>query len=151
MIKKVNHFSIIVKNLDQVVAFFRDILGLTNIWPIYEYEGPELDESIGLPGAQSHCRIAKIEVGDTILEFMQYLSPPGREIKGNSNDVGVPHIALEVDNLEEMYNDLKQRGVRFKSAPLALTNDKNHPMYGWREVDLLGPEEINLQLMQPPK
>ena len=151
MIKKVNHFSIVVKDLDQVVAFFRDLLGLTGIWPIYEYEGQELDESIGLPGANSHCRIAKIEVGEVILEFMQYLSPPGRELKGNPNDVGIPHIAFEVDDLEEMYTTLKKQGVRFKSAPLALTTDRHHPMYGWREVDLRGPEDITLQLRQAPK
>jgi len=149
MIQKVNHFSIAVKDLNQVVAFFRDILGLTSIWPIYEYEGQELDESTGLSGA--HCRIAKIEVGSAILEFMQYLSPPGRELKGNPNDAGCPHIAFDVDNIDEMYKTLKQRGVRFKSAPLALTTDRHHPMYGWREVDLWGPENITLQFMQAPK
>jgi catechol 2,3-dioxygenase-like lactoylglutathione lyase family enzyme len=140
VIKKVNHFSIVVKDLDQVVAFFRDLLGLTDIWPIYEYEGTELDVSIGLPGARAHCRIAKIEVGETIIEFMQYLAPPGRELKGAPNDVGTPHIAFEVDDLDGMYASLKQRGVRFKSEPLALTTDERHPMYGWREVDLWGPE-----------
>jgi catechol 2,3-dioxygenase-like lactoylglutathione lyase family enzyme len=151
VIKKVNHFSIVVKDLDQVVAFFRDILGLTDIWPIYEYEGQELDVSIGLPGASAHCRIAKIGVGETIIEFMQYLSPPGRELKGAPNDVGIPHIAFEVDDLDGMYATLKQRGVRFKSEPLALTTDERHPMYGWREVDLWGPEDITLQFMQPPR
>jgi catechol 2,3-dioxygenase-like lactoylglutathione lyase family enzyme len=151
MIKKVNHFSIVVRDLDQIVCFFRDLLGLTDIWPIYEYEGQKLDDSIGLPGAHAHCRIAKIEVGEVILEFMQYIYPPGRELKGNPNDVGIPHIAFEVDDLEDMYKTLKQQGVSFKSTPLALTNSRHHPMYGWLEVDLYGPEDITIQLMQAPK
>ena len=41
MIQKVNHFAISVKDLNQVVAFFRDVFGLT-----------------------------KIEIGDVILEFV---------------------------------------------------------------------------------
>lgn len=92
MIRKVNHFSITVKDLDQVVAFFKDLFGLTGIWPTYEYKGQMIDNITGLSG--THIRVVKIKVEDIILEFIQYLSPPGRELKGNTNDVGCPHIAL---------------------------------------------------------
>jgi catechol 2,3-dioxygenase-like lactoylglutathione lyase family enzyme len=46
MIQKINHVSITVKNLDQVVNWFRDVLGCTNIW---EPEGMTL-ELVQAPG-----------------------------------------------------------------------------------------------------
>ncbi|HEX77038.1 MAG TPA: hypothetical protein G4O03_01305 [Dehalococcoidia bacterium] len=136
MILGVNHFSITVKDLDKVVAFFRDRLGLTHIWPTYEYKGQMIDNVTGLSGA--HLRIAKIEVGEVILEFIQYLAPPGRELKGNTNDVGCPHIGFVVDDIEEMYKTLTEQGVRFKSPPQWNRNE-GHPMYGWGGSLFMGP------------
>lgn len=148
MIRKVNHFSITVKDLGQVVAFFKDLFGLTGVRPTYEYKGQMIDNITGLSG--THIRVVKIKVEDIILEFIQYLSPPGRELKGNTNDVGCPHIGFEVDNLKELYETLTQKGVRFKSPPVWNTTE-GHPMYGWGLVYLWGPEDITLELMQPPK
>ena len=148
MIQKVNHVSITVKDLDQMVAFFRDVFGLTSIWPTYEYKGQKIDKITGMPGA--HLRVTKVEVGNFILEFIQYLSPPGRELRGNTNDIGYPHIGFEVDDIEEMYKTLRQQGVKFKSPPVWNTTE-GHPMYGWGIVYLWGPEDITLELMQAPK
>jgi len=148
MILKTHHVSITVKDLDGVIAFFRDRLGLTNIWPTYEHRGQPIGNITGFPGA--HLKVGKVEVGDFILEFIQYLSPPGRELKGNTNDVGCPHIGFLVDDIEEMYKTLMERGVRFKSPPQWF-RDETHPVYGWRVVYLWGPEDITLELMQAPK
>ena len=86
MIQKVNHVSITVKDLDQVVVWFRDVFGLTKVLPTYEHKAQYIESVTGLPGA--HLQVGKVQVGDFILEFIQYLSPPGRELKGNTNDVG---------------------------------------------------------------
>ena len=148
MINKVNHVSITVKDVDKVVAFFRDILGLTNVQPTYERVGQEIDTIIGLPGV--HLKVTKIAVGDFILEFIQYLSPPGKEPKLNTNDIGCPHIGFEVDDIEEMYKTLTRKGVRFKSPPV-WKKDKGQPNYGWGVVYLWGPEDITLEFTQRPK
>jgi catechol 2,3-dioxygenase-like lactoylglutathione lyase family enzyme len=148
LIRKVNHVSITVKDLDQVVAWFRDVFGLTNVRPTYEHKGPFIGSVTGLPGA--HLRVGKVEVGGFILEFIQYLSPPGRELKGNTNDVGYPHIGFEVDDIEKMYKTLTQRGVKFKSPPVWQTTE-GHPTYGWGIAYLWGPEGMTIELMQIPK
>jgi catechol 2,3-dioxygenase-like lactoylglutathione lyase family enzyme len=148
MIQRVNHFSITVKDLDKVVGFFRDILGYTNIWPAYEYQGEKIDAITGLSGA--HLRVVKIEAGNVILEFIQYLSPPGRELKANTNDIGCPHLGFNVDDIEGMYQTLSRQGIKFKSPPVWNTT-KGHPMYGWGVAYLWGPENMTLELMQPPK
>ena len=145
MIQKVNHVSITVKDLNQVLAWFRDVFGLTNFWAPYEYEGQTIDNVTGLSGA--HLRVGKVQVGDFVLEFIQYLSPPGRELKGNTNDVGYPHIGFEVDDIEEMYKTLTQQGVEFKSPPVSI-NAEGSPMRGWRVAYFWGPEGMTLELMQ---
>ncbi len=147
MIQKINHVSITVKNLDQVVNWFRDVLGCTNIWEPYEYKGDLIETCTGLPGA--HLRVRKVQVQDFVMEFIQYLSPPGKELKGNTNDVGYPHIGFVVDDINETYNNLKQKGVQFKSPPCKVTDESN-PMFGWQLVYLWGPEGMTLELVQAP-
>jgi catechol 2,3-dioxygenase-like lactoylglutathione lyase family enzyme len=147
MIKKVNHVSITVKDLDKVVAFFRDTLGLTDVQPTYERVGQEVETVIGMPGA--HLKITKIAVEGCMLEFIQYLSPPGREPKLNTNDIGCPHIGFEVDDLEETYRTLTEKGVRFKSPPVWKKEPGPNP--GWGVVYLWGPEDITLEFAQRPK
>jgi len=148
MIQKINHVSITVKNLDEVVRWFRDKMGCTNIWEPYEYKGSFIEQCTGLSGA--HLRVQKVQVQDFVLEFIQYLSPPGRELKGNTNDAGYPHIGFVVDDINAMYEDMKRKGVQFKSPPCRNT-DKTHPMVGWQLVYLWGPEGMTLELVQAPK
>jgi glyoxylase I family protein len=148
MYQRINHVSITVKDVEKVTAWFRDVLGMTHIWEPYEYQGELPEIFTGLPGA--HLRVKKVQLGDFVLEFIQYLSPPGKELKGNTNDVGYPHIGIVVDDIEETYRTLKPKGVRFKSAPVKIT-DKSNPMCGWTIVYLWGPEDMTLEFVEAPK
>ena len=147
MIRNVNHVSITVRDVDKVVAFFKETFGLTTVWPTYEYRGEMIDRVTGLPG--THLKITKVEVGDVILEFIQYLSPQGRDLALKTNDIGCPHIGFIVDDIEGMYKSLLAKGVRFKSSPQWNT-DRSHPMFGWGIAYMWGPEDMTLELMQPP-
>ena len=149
MITRVHHVQIIAKDLDNVLAFFRDVLDLADIiQPTYETKGPMLDAFTGVPG--THSRIAKIWFKDFMIEIVQWLSPQGKEIKADWNDIGIRHICFEVDNVEEMYETLKERGVKFLSPPV--WNDvKGHPVEGSCAVYFWGPEGIMLEFFQPAK
>jgi catechol 2,3-dioxygenase-like lactoylglutathione lyase family enzyme len=148
VIERINHVSITVKDLDQVVAWFRDKLGCTNIWEPYEYKGDLIETATGIPGA--HLRVQKVQVKDFVIEFIQYLSPPGKELKGNTNDVGYPHIGFVVDDIAGLYEDMKGKGVQFKSPPCTISDESN-PMKGWQLIYLWGPEDMTLELVQAPK
>jgi len=148
MIQRINHVSITVKDLDKVIQWFRDVMGCTNIWEPYEYKGDLIETCLGIPGV--HLRVQKVQVQDFVLEFIQYLSPPGRELKGNTNDVGYPHIGFVVDDIVGMYEDMKRKGAQFKSPPCQIT-DKSNPMIGWQMVFVWGPEGMTLELVQAPK
>lgn len=148
MITATNHISITVKDLGKMVAFFRDVLGLTNVWPEYSYQGNVVDTITGFN--EAHLKVVKIQAPNIIIEFIEYLSPSGRELKPATNDIGCPHIAFEVDDIEEAYERLSKQQVQFKSPPVLISDDSN-PMKGWKAVYFSGPEHLNFEFMQRPK
>lgn len=148
MYQRVNHVCITVKDLEQVLGWFKDVFGITNLWTPYEYKGELSDSFTGFSG--THFRVGKVQLGDFVLEFIQYLSPKGGESQGDLNVVGYPHLGFVVDDIGETYKTLKERGVKFRSEPVKIT-DKNHPMFGWSLVFLWGPENITIELIEAPK
>ena len=99
MIKKINHVAIIVPDLDSSLTFWRDALGLK-----VEYvEEVKSQESI----------VAFLPTGESEIELVK----PTTETSGAAKflakrGAGMHHIALEVDNLDEMLVDLKAKGIR---------------------------------------
>ena len=57
------------------------------------------------------------------LELVQYIYPPGVEVQVNLNDLGASHMAFIVENLEDYYSTMSQKGLRFIGPPPSLTRD----------------------------
>ena len=57
------------------------------------------------------------------------------------------HVAFRVEDLDATYHELRAKGVRFKSAPVEVTHGRNR---GAKAVYLLDPDDITLEMMQPP-
>jgi methylmalonyl-CoA/ethylmalonyl-CoA epimerase len=97
--RKMNHIGIAVKDLDAVLTFYRDALGLT---VTHVDEVPE-----------QGVRIAFLPLGDTEIELVQPTDATGSvaaflEKRGE----GLHHICLEVDNIDAALADLAAQGVR---------------------------------------
>lgn len=95
-ILKIDHLGIAVKNLDEAVKFYRDVLGL------------ELVKIEEVP--EEKVRIAMFKVGESYIELLEGTSPDSAiskyiEKKGE----GIHHIALRVDNIEEAVKELKDK------------------------------------------
>ena len=98
-IYKVDHIGIAVKNRDEVVALYRDILGM-HVHGIEEHE-------------QEKAKVAFVSCGETEIEFLEPTSPDGAIGKFVAkNGDGIHHIALGVDNIEAALEDLKAKGVK---------------------------------------
>ena len=96
---KVDHIGIAVKNLDETLKFYTDILGL-------ECQGTEVVE-------EQKVRVAFLPVGDTEVELLESTSEDGpiaRFIEKNGE--GMQHIAFKVDNIEEAIAYMKEKGMR---------------------------------------
>lgn len=96
---KVDHIGIAVKDLDETLKFYTDILGL-------ECQGTEVVE-------EQKVRVAFLPIGDTEVELLESTSEDGpiaRFIEKNGE--GMQHIAFKVDNIEEAIAYMKEKGMR---------------------------------------
>lgn len=97
--KKIDHIGIAVKDLDEVVHIYKDLLKM----PFLGFEIVE----------EQKVKVAMFQVGDSKIEFLMPTSPDSPiaifiEKKGE----GIHHIAYEVDKIEESLEDFKGRGIK---------------------------------------
>ncbi len=98
MIKRIDHVSIAVKNLDEAVAVFKNLFGLE----------PERIEDVPDQGVKA----ALIPIGDTEIEFLEPIDPQGGVAKFlERKGEGIHHICLEVDVVDEELNSLVAKGA----------------------------------------
>lgn len=102
MIKKIHHIGIAVKNLDDMVRFYQDELGL------------KVSSTASWPGLKA----AIIPLGDVLIELIEPVDKPQLRVaeslcklveeRGN----GVHHLAFEVDDINMELEGLKAKGVK---------------------------------------
>jgi methylmalonyl-CoA/ethylmalonyl-CoA epimerase len=92
------HVGIIVPELETAAALFRDRLGI-------EVGDPQEEPELGL-------KILWVRVGGVLLEFVAPATPESRAAAAVARgEVGVHHVALEVDGLDELLGELSAAGV----------------------------------------
>jgi catechol 2,3-dioxygenase-like lactoylglutathione lyase family enzyme len=143
--RNVHHVGIIVPNMEMSLPFYTDILGF-KIYADYVSSGERVSEGVALPGAAIRAVFLIAGQGETFVELLQYLHPSGRYEPGffQNNDPGIRHITFAVDDIDQVYDQLKEKGVRFFARPQHL-EDGNAIAYFY---DLDG---NILELFQPKK
>ena len=91
------HIGIAVRSLDEILPFYRDILGLPEV---------PLDDADG-------ARIAGVAAGEPLVELLEAQSPDspiGRFVA--KRGPGIHHICFAVDDLDAALERCKAAGVR---------------------------------------
>jgi methylmalonyl-CoA/ethylmalonyl-CoA epimerase len=96
---RLNHIAILVEDLDSALEFWKDTLGL------------ELDNIKELP--EQEARVAFLPSGEGEIELVE----PTTQNSGvarylQKRGPGMHHICFEVDNILDILNQLKEKGVR---------------------------------------
>lgn len=98
MIEKIDHIGIAVKNLEEQVKLYRDILGVK----VSEIQ-------LGTGGRN---KLVFVDAGGTELELLQDTTNDGTIAKFITNrGEGIHHIAYKVDNIVETLTRLKEKGI----------------------------------------
>jgi methylmalonyl-CoA/ethylmalonyl-CoA epimerase len=98
-VKKIDHIGIAVRNIEEVLAFYKEALGL-------EHTGYEVVEDQGV-------RVAFLTVGESRLELLEPLdenSPVAKFIEKRGE--GIHHIALDVTDVKETLADMQEKGMK---------------------------------------
>jgi methylmalonyl-CoA/ethylmalonyl-CoA epimerase len=95
----IEHIGIAVKNLDEAILYYQNVLGLT----CYSIEEVK-DQKV---------KTAFFKIGQTKIELLESTEPDGPigkyiEKKGE----GIHHIAFAVNNIEGALNEADEKGIR---------------------------------------
>ncbi len=96
---KIDHIGIAVKDLEETISFYRDVLGL-------EVGGTEVVE-------EQKVKVAFLPVGDSEIELLESTTEDGpiaRFIEKNGE--GLQHVAFKVENIKEAIEYMESKGMR---------------------------------------
>jgi methylmalonyl-CoA/ethylmalonyl-CoA epimerase len=96
MLQRIDHIGIAVENLDETVAFYREVMGL-------EVSSTEVFNGM---------KIAFLRVGDSELELLEDLTPDGviaRHVAKRGE--GIQHVAYRVDDIDQALQDMRAKGI----------------------------------------
>ena len=95
---QVHHIGIVVEDIDAAKKPYEDVFGL-QIQEVFDVE----------PFA---ARVAFMPVANTYIELVQPVNPDDGLGKFLKRSGGMHHICYEVENIDEVYERLKQQNVR---------------------------------------
>ncbi len=99
MVTKIDHIGIAVKNLEETLKFYEEVLGIKCV-------GTEVVE-------EQKVKTAFLPIGDTKIELLEATaedSPIAKFIEKRGE--GVQHIAYRVENIEKALEEVKEKGIR---------------------------------------
>lgn len=96
---KIDHVTIVVKDLEKSETFYKKGFGLE---VIREWERKEIGLKSRLLGSKKN---------DTLIELWKW-DMPAEEQNKNEREIGINHIAFQVENVEKKIKELKKLGAK---------------------------------------
>jgi len=145
MTSSIRHVGFVVKDIDVSLKFYADILGL-EIYRRFTEEGEFIDSLTGINNARVEWVKLIIPKGG-LIELLQYHSHPDPDKstepgRSAANRLGCSHVALTVNDLSKLYQDIKSNGYLCKSEPLIAPGGKAKILY------CLDPDGAILELIE---
>ncbi len=98
-----------------MVRFYTEDLGLELLLQVDSIAPPGGDHT-GVPGARR--KLVFVGRGDGHqIELVHYLEPPASEGHLDKHQFGAMHVCFNVSDLQQVYQTLRSRGVRFATEP----------------------------------
>jgi catechol 2,3-dioxygenase-like lactoylglutathione lyase family enzyme len=149
LIKSVDAVGMTVSDMDRSLEFFTKVLSFEKISDVEVY-GDEYEKLQGVFGAR--LRVARLKLGEEVLELTQYLAPEGRPIPADwrSNDLSFQHIAIVVSDMDKAYQQLRAHKVRHASTGPQTIPASNKAAAGIRAFYFKDPDGHHLEIIYFP-
>jgi len=116
------HCGIVCEDLSKMIEFYK-LLGFEK-YIDNEIKGSFISELLGVFNANVKIVKLKSIKDGSIIELLKYKYKNNSRDKQELFEQGLSHIALTVDNLDEVFETLTLKGVKFISPPLFSEKDK---------------------------
>ncbi len=131
--KGVSHIAICMKDLEESLKFYRDLLGMT----ARMHTTQAMARRPGAESAEMYQRSRRsrtvanlwFETPDDSEPFLVLTSHPGDEVEGDPiklDQIGISHISFAVDDVKALAEDLEQKGVPLAGQIGDFTDDKGN-------------------------
>ena len=118
MIHEVTHIGITVSDIERSTTFYRDVLGLEFIGSV-TMKGDETDRLFQIKNCVAKIAYLNGSKGSLAppIELIQFVSEDCEIDTPTLRKTSISEICFRVDNIDNVYKDLKAKGVEFLSEP----------------------------------
>jgi catechol 2,3-dioxygenase-like lactoylglutathione lyase family enzyme len=132
--------AISVKDIDESLKFYRDLLGFEVDWEKDHYGGEAFSSIAGF--SEAEARIVMLKGYGARVELFKYYTPAGKEYGPRRQcDFGITHFALSVKGIHQVYERLSQAGVQFNCPP-------SSPRPGVWATYMKAPDGVTIELVE---
>jgi catechol 2,3-dioxygenase-like lactoylglutathione lyase family enzyme len=113
MIRGIHHIAVHVRDLDRMIAFYREAFGFQVVGDKFSWRNAEsIDNLIDVAG--SAARGAMLRADTCYLEIFQFEAPEPKSTSPlDPQDKGYTHFCVDVTDIEQEYERLKGLGMTF--------------------------------------
>ena len=141
MIRAIRHTGLVVADLDRALHFWCEVLGFV-VERQMDESGQHIDAMMGL----NRVRLTTVKLAapdGNLIELLHFHSHPDKPIwAGEPFSTGFTHIALTVENLDELLLRIKAVGATVPAEPQFSADGKVKVIY------VTGPEGVLLELVE---
>ncbi|MEI1374631.1 VOC family protein [Nostoc sp. UHCC 0926] len=148
-VQKIRAIELTVTNCDRSLNFYKEALGFELISDI-TVEGQDYSDLEAITEAK--IRIVTLQLGDELIELMEYLNIQGKPIPkdSQSNDLWFQHLAIVVSDMDRAYAQVCSFPIEpISVAPQTILSD-NEQSGGVRAFKFKDPDGHDLELIWFP-
>jgi len=141
-----DHTGITVSDIERSLVFWRDVLGFELSHRAHQ-KGELAEQITGVIGAE--ILIAVVKAPGHKIELLEYRAPENRKRQDQLRpcDLGAVHIALTVEDLDDLLKTIAASGWKAAGEPQTLTVGPNA---GKRVIYVRDPDGTTIEFMEIP-
>ena len=140
MIKEFHHIAIGVRDLDESVKFYTEVLGMELDYSAHHI-GDKASKVVGVEDAELDIRV--VRKGETRLELIDYKGKQKKDTGYLDQDsLGLLHICFVVSEVDMEYERIKSMGWK-PNTPPTVTRENGPKLFYFR-----GPDNVIIELYE---